>query len=36
VGGQFPGSAAMLVVLILFNLSFVVAGRKWIRRAMEH
>jgi iron(III) transport system permease protein len=36
VGGQFPGSAAMLVVLILFNLTFVVAGRKWIRRAMEH
>jgi iron(III) transport system permease protein len=36
VGGQFPGSAAMLVVLILFNLAFVVAGRKWIRRAMEH
>jgi iron(III) transport system permease protein len=34
VGGQFPSSAAMLVVLILFNLTFVVAGRNWIRRAM--
>ncbi|MGH7931351.1 MAG: ABC transporter permease [Candidatus Binatia bacterium] len=36
VGGQFPGSAAMLVVLILFNLTFVIAGRNWIRRAMEN
>jgi iron(III) transport system permease protein len=35
-GGQFPSSAAMLVVLVLFNLTFVIAGRKWIRRAMEH
>jgi iron(III) transport system permease protein len=34
VGGQFPASAAMLVVLIFFNLIFVVAGRNWIRRAM--
>lgn len=35
VGGQFPHSAAMLVVLVLFNLTFVVAGRKWILRAVE-
>ncbi|MGZ9243494.1 MAG: ABC transporter permease [Candidatus Binatia bacterium] len=30
VGGHFNSSAAMLVVLIIFNLLFVVAGRKWI------
>jgi len=36
VGGHFNESAAMLVVLITFNLIFVIAGRKWIGRAMEH
>ena len=30
VGGHFNSSAAMLVVLITFNLVFVIAGRKWI------
>ncbi len=30
VGGHFNSSAAMLVVLIAFNLIFVIAGRKWI------
>jgi iron(III) transport system permease protein len=30
VGGHFNSAAAMLVVLITFNLLFVVAGRKWI------
>lgn len=30
VGGHFNSSAAMLVVLITFNLLFVIAGRKWI------
>ena len=30
VGGHFNSSAAMLVVLIAFNLLFVIAGRKWI------
>jgi ABC-type Fe3+ transport system permease subunit len=34
VGGRFNGSAAMLVVLITFNLIFVIACRKWIGRAM--
>ncbi len=34
VGGRFNGSAAMLVVLITFNLIFVIAGRKWIGRAL--
>jgi iron(III) transport system permease protein len=36
VGGRFDESAAMLVVLIIFNLIFVVAGRKWIGRALGH
>ena len=36
VGGHFTSSAAMLVVLIAFNLAFVVAGRKWIARGMRH
>lgn len=30
VGGHFNSSSAMLVVLITFNLLFVIAGRKWI------
>jgi iron(III) transport system permease protein len=30
VGGHFNSSAAMLIVLITFNLLFVIAGRKWI------
>ena len=34
VGGRFNASAAMLVVLITFNLIFVIAGRKWIGRAL--
>ena len=34
VGGHFTSSAAMLVVLISVNLMFVIAGRKWIGRAM--
>ena len=34
VGGHFNESAAMLVVLISFNLLFVIAARKWIGRAM--
>jgi iron(III) transport system permease protein len=36
VGGHFTSSAAMLVVLIVFNLIFVAAGRKWITRALGH
>jgi iron(III) transport system permease protein len=34
VGGHFNSSAAMLVVLVMFNLIFVVAGRKWIANAL--
>ncbi|HEX9455286.1 MAG TPA: iron ABC transporter permease [Candidatus Binatia bacterium] len=34
VGGHFNSSAAMLVVLITFNLVFVIAGRKWIGSAL--
>ena len=34
VGGRFNASAAMLVVLITFNLIFVIAGRKWIGKAL--
>jgi len=30
IGGHFNSSAAMLVMLITFNLLFVIAGRKWI------
>jgi iron(III) transport system permease protein len=36
VGGHFNSSAAMLVVLITFNLIFVITGRKWITRALGH
>lgn len=36
VGGHFNSSAAMLVVLILFNLTFVITGRKWIGKALGH
>jgi iron(III) transport system permease protein len=36
VGGHFNASAAMLVSLIVFNLIFVVTGRKWITRAVAH
>ncbi len=34
IGGHFNASAAMLVVLVTFNLIFVIAGRKWIGRAL--
>jgi iron(III) transport system permease protein len=34
IGGHFNSSAAMLVVLVTFNLLFVIAGRKWIGRAL--
>lgn len=34
IGGHFNASAAMLVVLVTFNLLFVIAGRKWIGRAL--
>ena len=36
VGGRFNSSAAMLVVLVTFNLIVVITGRKWIVRAMGH
>ena len=36
VGGHFNSSAAMLVVLIAFNLIFVIAGRKWIGATLAH
>jgi hypothetical protein len=36
VGGHFNASAAMLVSLILFNLLFVITGRKSITRAVAH
>ena len=36
VGGHFNSSAAMLVVLIAFNLLFVIAGRKWIGATLAH
>jgi iron(III) transport system permease protein len=32
--GKFPESAAMMVVLVLFNVCAVIAGRKWILRAV--
>ncbi len=32
--GKFPESAAMMVALVVFNVSAVVAGRKWIVRAI--
>jgi iron(III) transport system permease protein len=32
--GKFPESAAMMVALVLFNVCAVVAGRKWIVRAI--
>ena len=36
VGGSFNSAAAMLVALILFNLTLVVGGRRWIVKAMNH
>jgi hypothetical protein len=36
VGEHFNASAAMLVFLILFNLVFVITGRKSITRAVAH
>ncbi len=36
VGGHFNASAAMLVFLVVFNLIFVAAGRKWITRTVTH
>jgi iron(III) transport system permease protein len=33
--GKFPESAAMMVALVLFNVCAVVAGRKWIVRAVR-
>ena len=32
--GSFPASAAMMVVLMVFNTAIVLAGRKWIVRAI--
>ena len=32
--GKFPESAAMMVALVLFNVCAVIAGRKWIVRAV--
>jgi len=32
--GKFPESAAMMVALVLFNVCAVIAGRKWIVRAI--
>jgi len=36
VGGRFNSAAAMLVALILFNMTLVVGGRRWIAKAMSH
>jgi iron(III) transport system permease protein len=33
--GKFPESAAMMVVLVLFNVCAVIIGRKWIVRAVS-
>jgi hypothetical protein len=32
--GRFPESAAMMVVLVTFNICAVVVGRRWIVRAV--
>jgi iron(III) transport system permease protein len=34
-GGSFPSSAAMMMVLVVFNLSIVLAGRRWITKAVR-
>jgi iron(III) transport system permease protein len=34
-GGDFPISAAMMTVLVVFNLSIVLAGRRWITKAVR-
>ncbi len=36
IGGHFNESAAMLVVLITFNLILVIAGRKFIGKSIAH
>ena len=34
-GGSFPSSAAMMMVLVVFNLTIVLAGRHWITKAVR-
>ena len=34
-GGRYPEAASMMVVLIIFNLALVFAGRRWISRALK-
>lgn len=35
VGGGFPSAASMIVVLVAFNMTIVMLGRRWVMRAID-
>ena len=34
-GGRFPDAAAMMISLVVFNLTIVIAGRRWLSKAVR-